>query len=91
MTNLNVIKKDNKSYTNVNGEMIELTLEVMNIVSPNIINDEFYSDIEEFEYEIAEETRKLNDVNNTIETDETRLARIESLQASISFAKEFIK
>jgi hypothetical protein len=85
------IDSSNTPCVLVAGSLIPLTLEVMNVISPSDINSEFYSSEEDFNFSVIEEQKKLNDKLNLIDSDETRQASIDSMLASISFSKNFIK
>ena len=61
----------------------------MDIVSPNLINNEFYSSESDFTWAAQEEQKKLDDKNNKIDSDEVRQAAINRLTKAVEFSKSF--
>jgi hypothetical protein len=71
----------------VNGTWLDMTLEIANKFSHCDINDEFYSSESDIEWSIKEEEKKIADVNNTIDSDEVRLQRINNYKALLELSR----
>tara|TARA_R110000796_G_C14360937_1_gene412785 strand:- start:259 stop:540 length:282 start_codon:yes stop_codon:yes gene_type:complete len=79
----------NQPCHEVDGELIVLSLEVMDIVSPNPFNSEFYGSEQEIANGLKNILDTVIDRDNNIDADEMRFSRIKGLLSAIAYSKKF--